>query len=113
MSGAFAYLRLGMLLLVDVRRVAVDGHARYRTDRAIGIFDNTAMPRYSFSLGYGARIPDSDATEDLPDNHAAMESAKLIAKDLAQSKAAQDRLNVVVRDEADKEVGAVPIRHRE
>jgi hypothetical protein len=31
-------------------------------------------------------IADSDATEDLADNTAAMESAKLIAKDLARSK---------------------------
>ena len=69
------------------------------------------MPRYSFSLGYGARIVDSDATEDLADNHAAMESAKLIAKDLAVSKAAKDRLSIVVRNEADEEIGAVPLWH--
>ena len=83
---------------------------RYRTDNAAGMVDNPAMPRYSFSLGDG--IPDSysDAVEDFADNRAAIDHAKLVAKDLARSKAAQNNLRVVIRNEAGHEIGAVPLR---
>jgi hypothetical protein len=42
------------------------------------------MPRYSFTLEEGTCIADPDATEDLADNQAAMDYAKLFAKDLAR-----------------------------
>ena len=67
------------------------------------------MPRYTFTLEDGAIIADPEATEDLADNHAAMESAKLIAKDLARNNPAHDHHRVVVRDEAGNEIGNVPL----
>jgi hypothetical protein len=72
--------------------------------------DNSAMPRYSFSLDKGIPVADSDATEDFADNHAAMEHAKLIAKDLARSLAAKNNLCVVVKNEAGDEIGDVPLQ---
>jgi hypothetical protein len=72
--------------------------------------DNPAMPRYSFSLDKGIPAADSDATEDFADNHAAMDHANLIAKDLARSLAAKNNSRVVVRNEAGDEIGDVPLR---
>jgi len=72
--------------------------------------DNPVMPRYSFTLENGACVADAEATEDLADDHAALESAKLVAKDLARSKAAQNNLRIVIRNEAGHEIGAVPLR---
>jgi hypothetical protein len=68
------------------------------------------MPRYFFTLEDGKRTADPDATEDLADNQAAMGHAELIAKDLERSKAALDKLRVVVRNEAGDEIGDVPVR---
>ena len=67
------------------------------------------MPRYTFTLEKSDRVADAEATEDLPDETAAMESARLIAHDFAISKAAEANLRVVVLDEAGDEVGSVPI----
>ena len=71
--------------------------------------DDSAMARYSFALEDGASVSDPEATEDLADNHAAMESAKLIAKDLARNNPARDHYRVVVRNEAGDEIGNVPL----
>jgi hypothetical protein len=79
----------------------------YRTDAPFHMGDNPAMPRYSFSLSDAIPAADSDATEDLTNNQAAMDHANLIAKDLARSKAARNHLRVVVRNEAGKEIGDV------
>ena len=68
------------------------------------------MPRYTFTLEDGAIIADPEATEDLADNHAAMESAKLIAKDLALNNPARNHHRVVVRNEAGDEIGDVPLQ---
>ena len=68
----------------------------------------SAMPRYTFTID-DVLVADLDATEDLADNHAAMESAKLIAKDLARNNPARDHHRVVVRDEAGNEIGNVPL----
>ena len=43
------------------------------------------------------------------DTHTAIDHAKLVAKDLARSHAAEDKLRVVVRDEAGKKVGSIPV----
>ena len=67
------------------------------------------MPRYTFTLEDGAIIGDPEATEDLADNHVAMESAKLIAKDFARNNPTWDHHRVVVRDEAGNEIGNVPL----
>ena len=73
--------------------------------------DDASMPRYSYSLENGIRVADpQDATEDIADNRAAMDHAKLVAKDLARSKAAQNNLRIVIRNEAGHEIGAVPLR---
>jgi hypothetical protein len=68
------------------------------------------MPPYFFTLEDSKRIADPDATEDLADNQAAMGRAELIAKDLERSKAALNKLRVVVRNEAGDEIGRVPLR---
>jgi hypothetical protein len=68
------------------------------------------MPRYSFSLEDGFRNAPPDATEVLADNKAAMESARLIARDFARSVAAHGNLRVVVRNEVSDEIGDVPVR---
>ena len=70
----------------------------------------TAMPRYSFSLSDDIPASDTDAIGDFADNQAAMEHAKMIAKDLARSLAARRILRVVVRNEAGDEIGEVPLR---
>jgi hypothetical protein len=73
--------------------------------------DNASMPRYSYSLENGIRVADpQDATEDIADNRAAMDHAKLIARDLARSTAARNHLRVVVRNEAGDEIGDVPLQ---
>jgi hypothetical protein len=72
--------------------------------------DTPAMPRYSFSLDKSIPTADSDATEDFADDRAAMQHAKLIAKDLARSLAAKSNFNVVVRNEAGDEIGDVPLQ---
>ena len=73
------------------------------------MLDNPAMPRYSFTLGDGAPVADSDATADLADNQAAIDHAELIAKDLARSEAAQDDLRIVIRNQAGDKIGEVPL----
>jgi hypothetical protein len=70
----------------------------------------TAMPHYTFSLSNGVPAADTDAVGDFADNQAAMEHAKLIAKDLARSLAARNNLRVVVSNEASDEIGDVPLR---
>ena len=72
--------------------------------------NNPAMPRYSFSLGKSISAADSDATEDLADDQAAMDYARLIAKNLARSRAAMDHLRIVVRNEAGDEIGDAPLQ---
>lgn len=73
--------------------------------------DNSAtMPHYFYSLENGIRATDPGATEDFADNRAAMDHAKLIAKDLARSKSTRDHLPVVVRNEAGDEIGDVPLQ---
>ena len=67
------------------------------------------MPRYSFSLSDGIPAADSDAAGDFADNQAAMGHAKLIAKDLTRSLAAQRGLRVVIRNEAGDQIGDVPL----
>ena len=67
------------------------------------------QPRYSYSLEDGVPIAAPDAKERFADNRAAIEHAKLIAKDLARSLLAQRGLRVVVRNEAGVEIGAVPL----
>ena len=71
--------------------------------------DNVAMPHYSFSAEDGTRITASGATEDLADDQAAIEHAKLIARDLGFSLMAANKLCIVVRDEAGNEIGAIPL----
>jgi hypothetical protein len=68
------------------------------------------MPRYSFTLEERVPVAPEDATEDFDNNQAAMDHANLIAKDLARSKAARNHLRVVVRNEAGKEIGDVPLQ---
>ena len=68
------------------------------------------MPRYSFTLEERVPIAPEDATEDFANNQAAMDHAKLIARDLARSTAARNLLRVVVRNEAGKEIGDVPLQ---
>ena len=68
------------------------------------------MPLYSYSLEDGARIADLEAREEFADNQAAIAHAKLIAKDFARSKAAQNDLRVVVRNEAGDEIGEMPLQ---
>ena len=67
------------------------------------------MTRYSFTLEDGAYVAPEDATEEFASKRAAIDHAKLVAKDLAQSHAAENKLLVVVRDEAGKEVGSIPV----
>jgi hypothetical protein len=71
--------------------------------------DSAAMRRYSFTLENGVRIASLDANEEFNDKQAAMDYAKLIAKDLARSIAAQRKLRVAVWDDAGKEIGHVPL----
>ena len=78
-----------------------------RTDTIPRMVDNPVMPRYSFTLENGACVADAEATEDLADDHAALESATLVAKDLARSTAARNHYRVVVRNEAGDEIGNV------
>ena len=68
------------------------------------------MPHYSFSLSDSIPAADTDATGDFADDQAAMDHAKLIAKDLARSLAARRNLRVVVKNEAGDEVGDVPLQ---
>jgi hypothetical protein len=81
----------------------------WRTDTVACGFDNAAMPRYSFTLEDRVRVADPNATENLADNQAAMDLAKQIAKDFARSLAAQRGFRIVVRDDAGKQVGNVPV----
>jgi len=67
------------------------------------------MPRYTYSLEDGVPIAALDANEKFADNRAAVEHAKLIAKDLARSLVARRHLRVVVRNQAGAEIGAVPL----
>jgi hypothetical protein len=81
----------------------------YRTDTGRRMGDDSAMPRYTFTID-DVLVADPDATEDLADNHAAMESAKLIAKDLARNNPARNHHRVVVKNEAGDEIGDVPLQ---
>jgi hypothetical protein len=67
------------------------------------------VPRYTFTLEDRPIIADPEATEDLADDCAAMESAKLIARDFARNNPAWDHHRVVVRNEAGEEIGNVPL----
>jgi len=66
------------------------------------------MPRYSFTLEDGAPVAPEDATEELPDNEAAMHHAKLIAKDLVRTTTSGGHWRGA-RDEAGKEIDSVPV----
>jgi hypothetical protein len=80
----------------------------YRTDTTARLVHIPPMPRYSFGLDDAA--PLEDATEEFAGNQAAMEHAKLVAKDLARSTAARHNLRVVVRNEAGDEIGDVSLQ---
>jgi hypothetical protein len=68
------------------------------------------MARYSFTLENGVCVAAEDATEEFASKQAAVDHAKLVAKDLAQSKPARNRMHVVVRDESGNKVGSIPLR---
>jgi hypothetical protein len=72
------------------------------------MIDAPAMPRYSFTLGDGAPVADSDATADFASNKAATDHAGLVAKDLARSISARN-LCVVARDESGNKIVSVPV----
>ena len=80
---------------------------RYRTDATARLVHISPMARYFFALG-DAAAPE-DATEEFASNQAAMDHAKLVAKDLARSTVARHNLRVVVRNEAGDEIGHVPM----
>ena len=67
------------------------------------------MPRYSFTLENGVRITPEDATEDCASKQAALDHAKLVAKDLATSIPARNHMCVVVRDESGNKIGSIPL----
>jgi hypothetical protein len=67
------------------------------------------MPSYSFTLEDGVPVAPEDATEDFADNQTAMDHAKLVAKDLARSNAAENHLRVVARNDAGDKIGSVPV----
>jgi len=67
------------------------------------------MPRYSYSLEDGTRVTHPEATEDFPDDKAAMDHAWKVARDFSGSLSAMGRSSVVVRNETDEEVGSVPL----
>jgi hypothetical protein len=71
--------------------------------------DAPAMPRYSFTLEDGVPVAPEDATEDFANNQAARGHARQVAKDLARSIAARDRLRVVVRTEAGVQIGEIAV----
>ena len=71
--------------------------------------DSAVMPRYSFTLEDGAFVAPEDATEELPDDQAAMHHAELVAKDLSRTTTSGDHWRVVARDETGKELGSIPV----
>ena len=66
------------------------------------------MARYYFSLEDGHPLGDP-LGEDLPDNKAALATARKIATDLARSNCSSGALRIVVRDRENRKVGEVSL----
>jgi hypothetical protein len=66
------------------------------------------MPWYYFSLENGDCVAAPEG-EELPDDSAALQQAKLIARDFARNNTAPGGLRVVTRNDAGDEIGEVPL----
>jgi hypothetical protein len=66
------------------------------------------MPRYSFHVENGGRVP-ADLSEELPSDEAALNAAHAIARDLGKNRTTGGQWRVIVTDEAGAQVATVPV----